>query len=545
MIGSQSLVAAVGHAITLHSLNFLTLGLLLLWALSPLGGQSALRLLNETNTTMVGTHPVFYSSVDAQSAFATTSSYNQEAANQVDAVVKTTLMTVDTTDSSPMDIWQHPKIPRLAELEAAEEKNENDRPWYSIDHSVNHTYAALTGLDVLNLPQSGSTNFTVPYEYMYFSCAMSPANNMSMNKTDPMFGQPFLPSQMNYLTGLQNASKLESGSYYNATGVYLKPYPGPLFGPIERSFFIYTKMANVTKPESLIFGSKSIGTTYYLFECSMKSVMVEAAIRCESSNCGVDKLRRLNKPRADRPSTIALPYDVINNGQTNKYFVTHFIEMGGQTRNNVANPIDQYIYGLKPWGKSEIGSFSPPNNWTTYVVEPQKSVAMSNRLTMFLNTYWDASRWPQSIARNDPYGLVSVNRTTGLPPATLTMNQTEATTMQQKPIYKANATWVAILVICSCILLLLGIFSLVISLMTTVPDIFDYVSSFTRDNPFVNAPKGGSSIDGAQRARLLRKLPIQLGDTDPAGEVGYIAIRSVNSNKDRVAGRVRKARMYI
>jgi hypothetical protein len=69
LIGSQSLVATLGHAITLHSLNFITFGLLVLWALSPLGGQSALRLLDQANSTVIESHHVYYASIDASSEF--------------------------------------------------------------------------------------------------------------------------------------------------------------------------------------------------------------------------------------------------------------------------------------------------------------------------------------------------------------------------------------------------------------------------------------------------------------------------------------------
>jgi hypothetical protein len=124
------------------------------------------------------------------------------------------------------------------------------------------------------------------------------------------------------------------------------------------------------------------------------------------------------------------------------------------------------------------------------------------------------------------------------------MNDTEAIVTRQVPIYRANAGWVACLVICSCILLLLGVFSFFLSLRITAPDIFDYVSSFTRDNPYINAPQGGSGLDGAERARLLRKLPVQLGDADASAETGYITMRSVDGKKDCQQGRVRRERLY-
>ncbi|KAH7094856.1 hypothetical protein FB567DRAFT_15141 [Paraphoma chrysanthemicola] len=541
VIGSQSLVATVGHAITLHSLNILTIGLLLLWALSPLGGQSALRLVRETNTTSFELRSVFYADVDAPSNFPA-SSYNEDAFNRANAVLMTSLMTVDTLEREPVDTWNHPKVPRLEELEQAEDKNDTTKSWYAVDHSKNQSYASLAGIDIINLSGQGATNFTVPYEYMYFGCNLSPQNNFtkSANQIDVF---PNQITQLKYLNGLNNARQLESGDRFktNSTSLTTTAAPGSVISSSSRNFFIYTR-GTAIKPEALIFGSSGISTTaFYLFECSMKSVLVEANIICESDSCGVERLRRLNKPRSARNAT-HLPYDVINQGYTSKYLIRHLVAVGGESLER-PNPVDAYIYGNGPWQIGDTG-MAPAKNWSQYINDPQRSVDMSHRLTRVLNTFWDASRWPVAITRNDPFALNSLNGTTGLPPKTLTLNATEAIVTRQVPVYRANAGWVACLVICSSILLLLGIFSFFLSLRITAPDIFDYVSSFTRDNPYIQAPQGGSGLDGAERARLLRKLPVQLGDADAGAETGYIAIRSVDGKKDCQTGRVRRDRMY-
>lgn len=186
----------------------------------------------------------------------------------------------------------------------------------------------------------------------------------------------------------------------------------------------------------------------------------------------------------------------------------------------------------------------PVTNWTSYLDNPQKTIDMSRRLTSILNTFWDASRWPLAITRDDPFAKISLNSSTKKPNAPLTMNKTEATTLRNVPVYRTNKGWVAGLLFCSTILLLLGIFSVFLSFRIMVPDIFDYVSSFTRDNPYVDAPQGKSALNGAARARMLRALPVQLGDVDAGKDVGYITVRSVDGKRDREQGKVRRNRMY-
>jgi hypothetical protein len=65
------------------------------------------------------------------------------------------------------------------------------------------------------------------------------------------------------------------------------------------------------------------------------------------------------------------------------------------------------------------------------------------------------------------------------------------------------------------------------------PEVLGFVSSVTRDNPYVRVPGGGSTLDGLERARLLRDVRVRIGDVGEAGgEAGYIAVGS----EERVGG---------
>jgi hypothetical protein len=482
-------------------------------------------MFHETNTTVSQASHVFYPNVDAPSAFPL-EPYNEDMVNRVNAVLLTSLTTIDMLEYSSVDTWGHAKIPRIDSLEQEAAKNGTDTPWYEAEKQVNQTYASLTGLDVMNLPEGAGVNFTVPYEYMYFDCSLRPSTNDSVS----------MKEQFDYLTSLDNNTQLQSGGIFP-----YNPNATSWTTIMERQFFIYG-ISNGVTVEKLLYGSQFLSGSLFLFECSMNSVMLEANMVCESDTCEAKRLRRLRTPRAERNATY-LPYDVVHDGYTFKYFITDLAEIGGKTSNFRTNPIDDYIYGVTPWGEDATG-LAPIHNWTLYENEPQKSADMSRRLTKLLNTYWDASRWPVAVTRNDPFGLRSLNATTGEPPENLTMNKTEAVVIRQVRIYKADVPWIISLVVCSFILLILGIVSFFLSLSLTAPDIFDYVSSFTRDNPYINAPAGGSGLDGAERARLLRKLRVQFGDVQPGEEEGYISLRTFEGREDADRGRVHRKRMY-
>jgi hypothetical protein len=68
LVGSQNLAAAVECAILIRNLTLLCIGIILLWALSPLGGQSSLRALDMRRRSTFGNQPVDYFDVNDASA---------------------------------------------------------------------------------------------------------------------------------------------------------------------------------------------------------------------------------------------------------------------------------------------------------------------------------------------------------------------------------------------------------------------------------------------------------------------------------------------
>jgi hypothetical protein len=534
VLGSQNLAATVGHAITMRTLDLLTLAMLAFWSLSPLGGQSVLRLLHETNSTITETRVVFYPKVDAQSQF-NMAGHRSDVYNRANAVVNSALMTITTLEWTPVDAWNHPKIPRIDELEIAASKNSTDRSWYTVDPSGNYSYASLAGVNIVNLSEKGSTNLTVPYEYMYFNCEMSSKTRFH-SFSDTGSSQPEPTLLWNYLSELQNQSQLIT-----------KGWDGPLNSSTnsfdDNSFFIYSKGTR-KKMEALLYGSRYTGSTrFFLWECSMNSVMVEANIICRSDKCAVDRLRRKDKQSEKYASLSGTPYGMVHTWALSPIFVEALASLGGKATMYRPNPVDAYIYGNSPWAAIADGKNLLDQDWTEYVIGSRKPKEMSRRLTKVLNTYLDSSRWAAVVTQSDPFATRSLNAT-GQPIDALATSSTEAVVSLLVPIYRVNAPWAALLVICSAALLLLSVFGIFVQLRTVAPDIFNYVSSMTRDNPHVNVPSGGSRLDGADRTRLLGKMRVQLGDVEPQSEVGYIAFRSIGGIDGCQGGKIQRDRVY-
>lgn len=76
--------------------------------------------------------------------------------------------------------------------------------------------------------------------------------------------------------------------------------------------------------------------------------------------------------------------------------------------------------------------------------------------------------------------------------------------------------------------------------MVRGPRILGYVSTMTRDNSYVDLPSGGCTLDGLERARLLKDMRVRLQDVAPEDGVGHIALSSAETSEkgNLVSGRL-------
>lgn len=83
--------------------------------------------------------------------------------------------------------------------------------------------------------------------------------------------------------------------------------------------------------------------------------------------------------------------------------------------------------------------------------------------------------------------------------------------------YRISWVWIPIDFIASFILLAAAIASWRLRLKTLAPDIFGYVSSLTRENEHVSLPTQGSMLSGMDRARMLKRVKVKIGEVSTRG----------------------------
>lgn len=105
--------------------------------------------------------------------------------------------------------------------------------------------------------------------------------------------------------------------------------------------------------------------------------------------------------------------------------------------------------------------------------------------------------------------------------------------------YKVNWIFFAVFASACVLLFSAAVAGIALKTLAPTPDILGYVSSLTRDNPYVDVPKGGSTVDGIERSLLLKDLQLRLGDVEPENDrVGHIALGSSHRTKGVYVGRL-------
>ncbi|KAH8706100.1 hypothetical protein GQ44DRAFT_819031 [Phaeosphaeriaceae sp. PMI808] len=563
LLRSQSFVSAFGTAITLRSMNTISIPLLLLWFLSPLGGQSTLRLLHETNTTTTGPGSLYYSNPDAPFDL----NQNSPWFSVVPTVLSASLSTSPIVRDGPVDLWNHPKIPRIHDVEQDIAPNSNSTgKWFPVPDGVNHTYASLLGISVQGLVEGTHSQSLVNYTYMTVDCSLRYRANETavlrqLSSSSVCINPPFV--EVNNGSAGTNALR--------TTKVYLQDKETT---KINEFLFKYgynsttdrgnrtscnsTSNQNIKEQLYFLYGQNAYTTgMFHTYECVPRFFAVEAQLKCRSDICGVGKVRRvpndmiqdavtqcadglLDKPDQGRrlPCLSTTPKLLDN-------FVNYFI-MSTTSYLTTSEVVNTYsIYDGFILGGNETYPADPKNR----TLDSVSTKLMSERLTLILNAYWQAASWGPLVTRMEPFKAPSDSElSASWKPNAMrlkgTITRTNTTVSISRAVYKANIPWCLTLLFTTSVLIVLGILNLILSWLTIAPDLFSYAASMTRDNPYTNNPNGGSALGGTERSRLLKKLRVQIGDVRPYDKVGYVALRSVEKRGEFSTGMLRKGRLY-
>ncbi|KAH7394396.1 hypothetical protein BKA66DRAFT_299245 [Pyrenochaeta sp. MPI-SDFR-AT-0127] len=529
---SQTLVSAFRGGLTFRFFTWLSLGLTVVWSLSPIGGQGALRALElrENRTTYeypIASFPhtnlsVFtpgpfegsstpayllnqfralngavFSAQDVGLLHANGSSPNFESA------VQRAGGAMEAVKSTRRDLWRNVRIPFLHSFSKGAE---TELGWVDVPSDTIPDYSSLIGVPVRGLPrvQRGNTTFMISSFYQTLEC--TPWRNSS----------EWIRLNNDSLT-LRNRSALYPSGYplINFDILYNRKRPntgswGSLSG------------WNFTEPsEKMTIVAYNI---WNLTLCNLTTHYVDSQISCSrpSTNgdlgCSVTKMRRTPQT-TDMGNLTAL--DV---GWTN-VIVKHIPYTLASL--HVSDPGI-----LEKWLRDPPTAFRReyPSIQTLFDEVPMQ--VFSDRLALVLNTHLRATFNVTINVGSDGTSIDARDSTWA--------NTTGTWSEFTAPVYSVRRLWFTLYFTSAIVLTICAMCNLVLRIYTNVPDIFGSISALTRDSIYFDMPTPASTMDGIDRARSLPDKWVMIQDVAPDEAVGRIAFSDASTCVP-----LRKDRMYI
>ncbi|KLP22460.1 Uncharacterized protein LW94_14566 [Fusarium fujikuroi] len=507
LIGSQNLATAIERIFVIRTNAVIGIIILTSWLLSPLGGQSSSRLLQDAKFDLVSNGTVYY----ADPAYQVSHSRWIDYRHSVGATYAASLLSSSKQKASPRDIWGLPKIPQLSQ----DRLDNGSYDLYDVKKSDlvsgKASYASLLGIKIQGLVRPNEPtkfNFTISTSYFHVDCDF-------VDSFDPLRGK---------LT--QNQT--------NIVDLFYK-YPSfSAFNILPQSWFNADgEEDDINSPYQFIYVKQMRGSQLYVVKCATHEIKVETTIHCgpgdPATTCEPRQQRRLSTE--NQTGTSLFPPSVTRSDLRLKelsYALYAWAQASGDKDGVQPSPSEMYLMkdenpyeftSQLPWTKEDLAKFP-------YV--------FSRRMTTAFNTYWDAGLNPGGHT-NVSYSTIPLHNMNGLETGQTYkdsfMNTTMGTRITTIDVYSAQRIWVGLLLFTTMVLQILAICGLIIEILIQGPDVLGFASTLTRDNPFVPLPAGGSHLDGPERARCLKNMRLELVDVRPEDETGYLAVRAVSSAK--------------
>ena len=243
-------------------------------------------------------------------------------------------------------------------------------------------------------------------------------------------------------------------------------------------------------------------------KCEISRVEVEVQAHCTANTCAAQKMR------LSQPGVSSYSRTNFDDAQFRKLFFEQWLLSNGPP--TISGAIQNVV-------ASNVLLQTAPPEWDAADWDPvQAGIDAALTLTQLVNSYYDASvSYTGAPIHADDTVLQDVLLGIRTHPQYSTSDMDGA---QYDPQYRISIPWIVLDFIACIILLAAAIIAFWLRKKTLAPDIFGYVSSLTRDNPYLNLPTAGSAMSGFQRARAMRGVRVRIADVGGSEDVGRIGL---------------------
>ncbi|KAF9881651.1 hypothetical protein CkaCkLH20_00797 [Colletotrichum karsti] len=548
-MGSRTVGGTLHTLIEFNTFNILGLGLILIWAFSPLGGQAVLRMLTvrlkpEFKTTDLTYFDTLASNQLNTLPVASSSSIvalaNTGILGYMATVYASFIAQPESIQSDTMDHWGNVKIPFL------DPKASNN--WTNVSpDSKTIQYSSLTGIP-LKYSSTSNMSFTIESNHVHLDCnnitkfpSDFPQENMT-NMTSKFwadsqtYSDDILTAPNGTWRGIKN--HLDSTQNLTTWAVALDRFVDPFWADLSLQDARLKEKLNTTQGIEdirdglrlfvnetgiqaeqanmllqIIIPKTRIRRAPLKLEavCGVTQQYVESRVNCTyvpSSNrhtCAVVAQRPSQQPLGpENISILSLPHLF--------YWITREFPLAATGRPLAGFP-DFSVQYLKDPTFAELGS-SPE-----VTMDELNEDTIGIRFNQLLNTYLMLAQQQLQITSS------SLGQTTSFDQNITTTSETS----NLVEVFRVSGPWIGLCLVACLVLLAGGILSVVFTHITHGPEVLGYVSTLIRDSKFMDLLINTSWMDGTELTKELRKQRIRYGYThhtmggEPLIGVGYQA----------------------
>ncbi|KAI4703498.1 hypothetical protein J4E89_010074 [Alternaria sp. Ai002NY15] len=504
-------------------MSYVGLGLIAIWILSPVGGQSSFRQITYGPKDIPEHVEFFYV---APSQWLWPPDY-EVFKPTLDISYLAALMSQTTAQGSPRDTWGHIKIPRIEHYE--DTSPSGDEGWYRTDNGTRESYSSFIGVPISGTDSPEFIDYSTRIQAKYFHLECGAYLDDSDDRD----------TQFTF-----NSTRWLGDVYWNENVTRRAEVPP---GEVEPFGFVITM-------DRVRIWNCAIGTTY-----------VEAEITCSTYDaCAAVRIRRSRLAHPPAADTQLGPLLGFEHTPWESTLLSSSIRSGTadpfDTFNRDVQPVDSIEYSMN--GLSQTYLDDPRNilGLTAGRFEEADQAGWAIHLSQILNAYWATMNGKYSLIGNFDTNTNRSNanvswyhkdqdNTTGMDSDTwkdrLMLARAWPSTGTRRSnveVFKAHFGWVIALIVSSTVLIVASLVPFYLrTFLPHGPDVLMNFSSLTaRDNPYVALPATGTYLDAADRSRLLKDVRIRFGDVEEGGEIGRLAI----GRADGDVAPLRKERKY-
>ncbi|KAL2686927.1 hypothetical protein Neosp_004472 [[Neocosmospora] mangrovei] len=503
LVGSHTVTGALFTQARLKAFNLLAVIIVLLWCLSPLGSQAALRAIsadhvfrNETDnlTVMESFAPFRYYSGGSTGGVATRRLVPSFIASMLSARL---------LQDRNQDIWGNIRVPLIERLT----DRASDTDWIDLSGPQEVIYSSLIGIPVASLPSKGNHTFTISASYVNVECP-----------TVKVLPEDYFAATVpDFNSSDESNCQWTTRQAEQTLRVRLSQPCGRSEEDVVKRFREgKDRPARVFIWESRTFGEK--GHSYA--ECHLYTTYVDIKMQCQGTLCSPASIRRSPNPARHGNWTL---FDMAGSIEQPESFTTIFANMFPGS-NNSGGQVPTVTYLLEP-----LNALSADNRTQPGALPRER---FETGLTQMIN-----SQLLLGIRVEDVTGSFTAEN-----PSNLSVNVVEMETYTRVELVKYSTSWLILLLASSVVLFAVAMAAIVVRFRILVPDVLGSLALGMLDNRCDNI-KNSSFMSGDDKMAKIKNVKVMLGDVEPHAEIGRIALAALM--EDVVVGKVQKGKFYL